>query len=104
MGGELDSSAFASLSLADDFTESLLYLSFESPLGHAIGNSTSGYVEFGNSASGYLEFILGAGETNTITANLHSRGAVSEVPIPAAAWLFGSSLLALLGLARHKHF
>ena len=30
------------------------------------------------------------------------RGQVSVVPIPAAAWLFGSALLGLLGVARRK--
>ena len=29
-------------------------------------------------------------------------GDVSAVPIPAAAWLFGSGLLSLIGVARHK--
>jgi hypothetical protein len=27
---------------------------------------------------------------------------VSQVPIPAAAWLFGSGLLGLVGIARRK--
>lgn len=31
---------------------------------------------------------------------LHLEGTVSTVPVPAAAWLFGSGLLGLLGLAR----
>jgi len=29
--------------------------------------------------------------------------AVSTVPVPAAAWLFGSGLLGLIGVARHKN-
>lgn len=28
---------------------------------------------------------------------------VSHVPVPAALWLFGSGLLGLIGVARHKH-
>jgi hypothetical protein len=32
------------------------------------------------------------------------RGEVSTVPIPAAAWLFGSALVGLVGLARRKKF
>ena len=43
--------------------------------------------------------------------NIHSnafpsgeiRGQVNVVPIPAAAWLFGSGLLFLFGLVRRKH-
>ncbi len=29
--------------------------------------------------------------------------AVTSVPVPAAAWLFGSGLIGLVGVARHKH-
>lgn len=35
------------------------------------------------------------------TANLYVAG-INEVPIPAAAWLFGSALLGLAGLRRRK--
>jgi hypothetical protein len=34
--------------------------------------------------------------------NLHLAGTVSSVPVPAAAWLFGSGLLGLIGVARRK--
>jgi len=34
--------------------------------------------------------------------HLHLEGVVSSVPIPAAAWLFGSGLLGLVGMARRK--
>lgn len=33
---------------------------------------------------------------------LHLEGIVSAVPVPAAAWLFGSGLLGLLGVVRRK--
>lgn len=33
---------------------------------------------------------------------LHIEGVVNHVPVPAAAWLFGSGLLGLLGVARRK--
>jgi hypothetical protein len=33
---------------------------------------------------------------------LHVEGVVSQVPVPAAAWLFGSGLLGLLGVAQRK--
>lgn len=34
--------------------------------------------------------------------NLHMVGTVEPVPLPATAWLFGSGLLGLLGIARRK--
>lgn len=52
---------------------------------------------------------------NTLTATTDELGesawiqkklsfvATSEVPVPAAAWLFGSALLGLVGVARRKH-
>ena len=33
---------------------------------------------------------------------LHLEGTISAVPVPAAAWLFGSGLLGLIGVARRK--
>jgi len=33
---------------------------------------------------------------------LHLEGTVSAVPVPAAAWLFSSGLLGLVGMARHE--
>ena len=44
--------------------------------------------------------ISGAG----IQVSLNGQGlyAVAPIPIPAAVWLFGSGLIGLIGLARHK--
>ena len=42
----------------------------------------------------------GAGMPLTVTAT--SDAVISAVPVPAAAWLFGSGLLAMIGLCRHK--
>jgi hypothetical protein len=33
---------------------------------------------------------------------IHLEGTISAVPIPAAVWLFGSGLLGLIGVSRHK--
>ena len=38
----------------------------------------------------------------TVNYALHLEGHVSNVPIPAAAWLFGSGLFGLIGIARRK--
>lgn len=37
-----------------------------------------------------------------VTYNLYMEGHMGAVPIPAAAWLFSSGLLGLVGVARHK--
>ena len=48
---------------------------------------------FQNSIAGY--FDIGTGNSIHITS-------VSQVPVPAAVWLFGSGLLGLIGVARRK--
>lgn len=40
-----------------------------------------------------------AGKTQAFYA-LHLEGTVSAVPVPAAAWLFGSDIMGLAGIAR----
>ena len=51
-------------------------------------------------------FALGVGgfgsEASFDTLQLELVSAVSTVPVPAAAWLFGTGLLGLLGFARRK--
>ncbi|MFQ5635532.1 MAG: hypothetical protein ACE5G3_09425, partial [Gammaproteobacteria bacterium] len=60
------------------------------PLTHATGVST----DIGNT----LSFDLSSGDSVTV----HTRFEVTPVPVPAALWLFGGSLLGLLGIARRK--
>ena len=74
------------------------------------GTSLFGGVDFGlppNSQPGpsistdigiRMEFILTPGDSVSFT----SRFEVQAVPVPAAVWLFGSGLLGLVGIARHK--
>jgi hypothetical protein len=45
--------------------------------------------------------VNGAGFT-TVDYVLHLEGTVSSVPVPAAAWLFGSGLAGLAGVARRR--
>ena len=45
--------------------------------------------------------VDGGGEPIS-TSYINGSVTVSNVPVPAAAWLFGSSLLALTGLARKR--
>ncbi len=49
--------------------------------------------------------ILGTSEFFSATAQLFptvNSGTIATVPIPAAAWLFGSGLIGLIGIARRK--
>jgi len=48
-----------------------------------------------------LFHVAGAGFT-TVAYTLHLEGHISNVPVPAAVWLFGSGLLGLVGVARRK--
>jgi len=41
-------------------------------------------------------------EKGGVFYSLHLEGQISAVPVPAAAWLFGSGLLGLVGMARRK--
>jgi hypothetical protein len=54
----------------------------------------SGDVTFSNGSAGRLELALAS------TSVAGKLGAV--VPVPAAAWLFGSGLIGLVGIARRK--
>ena len=42
-----------------------------------------------------VNFDIGSGNSLTVLS-------VSEVPVPAAIWLFGSGLLGLIGISRRK--
>ena len=47
-------------------------------------------------------FLVGGAGMTDISYTLHLEGQVSNVPVPATAWLFGSGLLGLVGMARRK--
>ncbi len=61
------------------------------------GSEATGFIV--DPRGGYLVNIQHPGSTNDA---LWSITRVSAVPVPAAAWLFGSGLLALLGISRRK--
>jgi len=72
--------------------------------GAAIMNCTPGS-SCSNSSSYTLDaafHVNGAGFT-TVSYALHLEGHVSNVPVPAAIWLFGSGLIGLFGIARRKN-
>ncbi len=98
-GGE-NVAAYASIDLFDEKGSS----SFISADVFADAYS-GGFLGDSDGLSQALLFTLNPGETNTIFGNVYSDGyaeKVSEVPLPAAAWLFGSGLLALAGLQRKR--
>ena len=51
-----------------------------------------------NKTTGAAAFVGGTGST----ASLEGMAFVTAVPIPATAWLFGSGLIGLVGMARRK--
>ena len=57
-----------------------------------------------NSGSGLIVWGSGTPGTETVVGalNVTAFGNVSAVPLPAAAWLFGSALLGLIGYSRRK--
>jgi hypothetical protein len=69
----------------------------------ANANSILGPTSDDQSTSGSFFFELTDGGFAQMNASLNSSGsAASVVPVPAAAWLFGSGLLGLLGIARRR--
>ena len=53
-------------------------------------------------AGGYTFDGMQVGPTAGFLPLFNGTGSLSEVPVPAAAWLFGTGLLGLVGVARRK--
>jgi hypothetical protein len=61
----------------------------------------------GNSTTPYYKYLLSANSEYVLEINLGSgqdsiNTTLSTVPLPGAVWLFGSALLAFMGLSRRK--
>lgn len=66
-------------------------------------DASYGGLGFFNSAERLMTFTGDDGDFGSISGNWDSDSyAVSAVPVPAAAWLFGSGLIALAGFVRRK--
>lgn len=52
---------------------------------------------------GYADAFSTLGMTFEDTTHIEALGLASTVPVPAAAWLFGSGLLGLIGISRRKN-
>jgi len=52
--------------------------------------------------SGPESYNLGFGDAAALIVSDANMVAVSQVPVPAAAWLFGSGLIGMVGVARRK--
>jgi len=71
---------------------------------HAVSEANNG-IEFSITGAGFLgdlTIYLGAGDSNGSAEDLVSVS-TTIVPVPAAAWLFGSGLLALAGFGRSRN-
>lgn len=80
----------------------------------ALGAPTSGYSDglgifnwdgvYGHSFEVWYTATVPSGASCCVGVKylLHMAGTVQAVPVPAAAWLFGSGLLGLVGIARRK--
>ena len=79
--GTFDNLTISILSTSINFEADLLYTD-----GSLMGSMTGGRLE-------------GSGNTSNLGAKL---GEITVVPVPAAAWLFGSGLIGLVGVARRK--
>ncbi len=66
----------------------------ETRLSYEAGPGNAGILSF--------EFQGNNGTTYSDTSSLFSLTRVGVVPVPAAVWLFGSGLIALIGMARRK--
>lgn len=68
------------------------------------GLTASSFNFFSTPAGGHGPFLTAAHVLNTTGAGSGGSGwiAPTPVPLPAAAWLFGSGLLGLMGIARKR--
>jgi len=72
-------------------------------LAEANADSIFGPIFDDQGTSGSFIIEVGAGGFTQMFADISSNGsAVSVIPVPAAAWLFGSGLIGLIGIARRK--
>lgn len=98
--GVADTVVIPNLGSAIPYADSLDYTFFPdfTPQGPAPMAATSS--SLGLLAGPFVGLVplldIGSGNSMTVTS-------ISAVPVPAAAWLFGSGLLGLIGVARKKH-
>ena len=76
----------------------------------SVWNNYSATVNLGSDVSGGIDFLISApcGAAAGCVSNYYvdnisvEFGEASAVPVPAAAWLFGSALLGLVGMSKRK--
>ena len=93
-----------------DVADNALPITFDFLFGASLSGSAEPFVGvFGypDVASGSIDYLHTAGLGVTLPEGASFTSAsgqfMSPVPIPAAVWLFGSGLLGLIGVARHRH-
>lgn len=78
------------------------------PFSNMVSNAYWSSTELNGSTAWYFSTNSGATTTNGKAGNFYAwavydgNAALAAVPVPAAAWLFGSGLLGLVGMARRK--
>ena len=97
-GGQSGRELFQGTYFSDD---TLMFSGYQliDPVGILLGNYAGLVTPDGNTIVGDWDsgVVPGSGEPGDFVAVR-----TSAVPIPAAAWLFGSGLLGLVGIAKHK--
>ncbi|ARN73312.1 VPLPA-CTERM sorting domain-containing protein [Oceanicoccus sagamiensis] len=88
-----EQAAFSSLRVIGSITDS--------HSGWRVMYSEADYFQYG-CAAGCFYMYDSAIEGETYSGGITVQFRVSEIPIPAAAWLFGSALIGLVGIKRRK--
>jgi len=94
---DIDFTGFPLLSFLDGSIQSLDYIVAEAILGP---DNATDILQAG--VLGFSIFELTAALQGGFTAVLSVDEAINPVPLPAAAWLFGSAMLGFIGLRRRK--
>lgn len=91
-GSNLGSFEFLLAGTGNSRTERLTF-----KIENVIGDDISSYAVVGNGGHRFAAHVSGSSGSNTWISD-----APSPVPVPAAVWMFGSGLVALLGVRRRR--
>lgn len=101
--GDSNDYSYAQASLSGSFSDGVWNSGSASSTPYYYSHSTGDF-----STDGSFTLAIFSNGVNTVTGSLtanaytYSYSPVSQVPVPMAAWLFGSGLLGLMGVSRRK--
>lgn len=101
--GDVNDYSYANASLSGNFSDNVWNSGSASSSPNYVSNNTGDF-----STNGTFTLAIFSNGINTTTGSLsayaytYSYSPVSQVPVPMAAWLFGSGLLGLMGVSRRK--